>query len=345
MAKALRRGIAHYQEGVSEVPQPNRAFLADRAADPNAGRGVLPVAPPGATVASAPIPAPGMEPHVRSGATQLLSTIPFTGERDRFAAAERNPESSPFTAYLARINREADAAGRARDAAMGPGLLEQGLNFFFGNKAERQVLDEQNAVSRVLQHPTVQQHMRNDPNALAAAEKDPAGFSQVVQLPEYIKHMEATQKLYADAQNHPRIHPSDVSTTAGKARAAGTTVGEAHTSVAPQNYSRDEFINIVGNMPTRTVLALFGPSIAHNADPRTIATKKYLGGLQDEFDRADVVYRAMLDDPTSGTTGLFGGESRLSKAKAERDKRWDQLLKGQARIAGAASKSFPTGDD
>jgi hypothetical protein len=357
---ALRRGVAHYANGDSDVsydPMTGARFSARPAAPTPTSLTPAPAPAPTSTPTSdvfydpmsgarfsPSTPASAPEPTWRSPLSTIRNMI--TGQIGNVAA---DPNQSAFSHYLAGAAQNTQTNQRVQNLASGPSSVEKLVLGLFGDQSDWANVKDRDVTAKTLGHPLVQQHMRIDPNALEAAERDPAAFSRIVQLPEYVNHMKETQRLHAEALNDPKVHPDDAAKTAAKARAAGTTASEAHTSVAPQNYSRDEFIRIVGNMPTRTVLALFGPSIAHNADPKVIATKKYLGNLDDEFRMADTVYTALLDDPTSKDTGffggLFGGESRLAKAKAERDKAWAARQRGLARVAGAASKSFATGED
>jgi hypothetical protein len=338
----LKRGIPRYQSGTADV------------LDEGLQRPVRPVPPttlpvPAATYVPVPVPPrtvlEGPRPEIpTTGFGQLMA-----GD---FAAARDNPASSPVTHELGKFLQNYSTGARA--GSLGPiaSPMERLINMFAGDKAvTTPAIREQDAISKVLNNPLVQEHVRRDPNALAAAEKDPGYFAKLVQLPEYVDHMKRMQGFHVEAAKDPRIHPDDVPKTAKLAADANATPGQINALLKPELYSKEEFHKAIHGMPAQAVQMLFGAQLAHVVTPQEALARQYFGTVQKNYKTAAEKVAEMEGQNAEAikagknpphSAGSWFGDSPLDIARKNM-KMWEtKLMEDMAAAIGVTGKPYPT---
>jgi hypothetical protein len=336
---ALRRGIAHYQGGEDNVPEPavpTSSWQARREAA-NAARQNPPVPVP----APAPAPAPESAPAGRS---------PFGSIGDMYAGQYQkvleNPNASAFSQYLAGVNQAARNQQRAQILATGPSLTEKLFHGIFGNQADWEVLKNRDATAKVLSDPLAQQHLINNPDHLAVAEKDPHGY---VQSPVFKDVMQKAQDAHAELQTRPGIpredHPEIVNT---KLKVPDATVDQIHAGMKPENYTKEEFRRAMLGAPLQVVQALFGAELSHYVTPQETLTKKYFDKLHNNYNtaaanvaRMEAENQKAIDEKRNPPhQSSWFGKSLLDQEK-EKMQFWEKkIMDDAAAAAGITTKPF-----
>ena len=350
---ALRRGIAHYQGGSADTQQSDADFIARRAASYNQGRGLQTITP----VTPAPAPAlaatmtdpmsgavfkPPLVGPPTSGAGQL-----FTGD---FAGARDNPESSPATAalgqfgdYVSRVHRAQNLAG---DIASPANRL---MNLFFGTRASTQAIADRDATANALNDELVQKYLVSNPDQLAIAERDPRGYAIDSTKPEFRQKMTQAVANHVEAAANPRVsqdeHPQVVKDAIDK----NITATQAHAAMAPDKYTKEEFVKIFSGIPTATFMEMFGRHLQHVETPQEKAAAEVMDRLHGDFldkhkrvtDMEADIREANKNKVTSPhVIAPWFGTSPYDAAKAERDKAYTATMEAARSLGGITLKPF-----
>lgn len=311
---ALRRGATrHYAEGDSDVP----------------------------AVVAAPVPVP-VAPAAPSGIGQLL-----TGQ---FKSAQQNPESSPATAALGSLADYISRSNRVDAISKGPSMKDRLVNLFGGNQASTAAITQHDAASTALRDPLVQQHLMNNPDEIALAEKNRLGYAQQVQTPAFRKVIETAVAANTAAGANPKVttdeHPKVVTAAVNH----GVTADQAHAALAPRKYTEDEFVNTFKGIPTATFALLFGQQLGHVRTPQEKVATEIFDRLHGGLAEADTKVKALEaqdaelikqgKNPVHSQSSWFG-KSALDIAKAERDARQKVLMDAAASFTGISAKPYP----
>jgi hypothetical protein len=384
---ALKRGIPHYQSGTPDVPAPERTFrqilgdaigLRGRQAQIEAS---------GVPVVPATLLAPESQPLDRIGpaafARRLSGQQPATEPQPLqpvteplpppvqigpAAFAERvfgrpwraltgqteqvlqDPEASPFTRSIAEAQRASQIDTRARDATMGPTWFDKTTNYLFGNTASAAALAERDAAMKVLNQPLVQEHVRRDPNALAAVEKDPKYFAQLVQLPEYVDHMKRMQGLHVEALKDPKIDPNDAHKVVRTAADVNANPAAVNALMRPDIYSKEEFHRAIHGMPVQAVQMLFGKQLEHIVSPQEASARQYFNQIDKNYRTAAqkvaemeaenaLAIKERRNPPYQST---WFGKSPLDKMREEMEMWEKKMMEDRAAFIGVTGKPYPT---
>jgi hypothetical protein len=262
---ALRRGIPHYQTGAEDTPAPVATLVSPEQ-----------VAQSLSAVRQSPIAASAGP----SGAGQL-----FSGD---YSGALNNPESSAATrAYATKMIMD-DRATRVRSLQQEPLWTERWMNFFGGNPATDKALADRTAVAQVFKHPLVQQHLMSDPNALAMAEQNRFGYAHELQNnPKFGEHIQAAVGRHAEIQQNPKPIPLERHPQVAETMRAvpGATADQVNASMAPHEYTKEEFRRAMLGAPLQVVHALF-PEFSHVITPEEDLTKSYFNALHSDYKSA-----------------------------------------------------------
>jgi hypothetical protein len=336
MPAALRRGVAHYQGGSESVSPDDAAFVADRAASYNAGRGVQTI-----TSAAPAAPAASAAP---SGVGQL-----FTGD---FAGARDNPASSPLTSTLGQFADYLSRSTRAQQAAAGPSLKDWTANLFAGDRASTAALTEHADAAKQLKDPLVQQYLVSNPDQLAIAEKDPRGYAAVSTDPNFRQKMALAVGAHVDAAANDKVthaeHPKVVSGAVDN----NVTSAQSHAALAPHKYTEDEFVKLFSGMPMKQVAMLFGQQMGRVRTPQEKAATEVFDVLHGNFAKANDTVKRMeaeiaeatknrVSSPHTQAGGFGFGTSPYDAAKAERDKAYSITMDALKSFIGITSKPYP----
>jgi hypothetical protein len=331
MPKALKRGIAHYQGGSESVSPDDATFVADRAANYNAGRGVTPVAP-----AAPAIP----------GTLSRIGSL-FTGDYGKVAT---DPNASPFMSWLAGINQTADINTRARNLSHAPALGEKAYVGLFGNQAtDWPELQQREATAQVIGHPLAQKYLRENPAALAVAERDPATFAVDFGNTLKAELQRAVTNNAATAAN-PKVATADEhKVTVDKANNTGVHPDVAHVAVAPHKYTEDEFVNTFKNIPTSTFMQLFGNQLGHVRTPQEKASTELFDRLHGAYADANAKVKKMAEEDAAAKDAgkpaihdryVLWGKNAFDQAKEERDKAMNATMEALKSFTGISQKGF-----
>jgi hypothetical protein len=328
MAPQLKRGIAHYQGGTEN------ATTSDATAPPVATS--LPV-----TFSTAPPPAPAQGTLSRIGSL-------FTGN---FGGVATDPNASPFMSWLAGINQTAQTDTRARNVASGPSLAEKAYTGLFGNQAtDWPALQQRDATAKVLGDPVVQHTLRTNPSMLTRAEQNPAEFATVAQHPDFRADMEKAVAVHNAAAANPKVETADEhKATVDKATNANVHPDVAHQAVAPQKYTREQFINTFSKVPTETFMQLFGNQLGHVVSPQEKAASIFFDKMHDTYAEANQKVKDMeAQDAEAAKAGkpaihnkyVLWGQNPYDLAKAERDKAMKATMDALGSFAGITNKGY-----
>jgi hypothetical protein len=362
MAKALKRGIPRYQSGTADVPAPERTFrqilgdsigLRGRQAQVDLfNPPAVPAPVPPELQPRQPVTEP-LPPPVQIGPAAFAERVfgrPWRALTGQTEQVLQDPESSPFTRSIAEAQKASQIDTRAREATMEPTWFDKTTNYLFGNTASAAALAERDAAMKVLQHPLVQEHVRRDPNALAAAEKDPGYFAKLVQLPEYVAHMKQMQGLHVEAAKDPKIHPDDVPKVAKTAADINANPAAVHALMKPELYSKEEFHKAIHGMPAQAVQMLFGAQLAHVVTPQEALAKQYFNTLHRNYKTAAekvaemeaenaLAVKERRNPPYQST--LFQ-KSPLDKMREEMQMWEKKIMEDMAASIGVTGKPYPT---
>jgi hypothetical protein len=208
----------------------------------------------------------------------------------RYSNVAADPQASPFSSWLARTYQGVQTVQRARDAASPPSAGAWLAHIFAGSQSDTGVPDRA-AAAQALGHPLAQQRLINDPNELAAAEKDPVGYTQTPDFKAYMQNAQQTHAAASDPQGilHPGGFikvPGDPVKVANVALTTNTTLPQALASTETPQYTRDEFIKAMSGVTFDQAKLLFGGQLEHVQTPQEALTKDYLGGVQNTRNQA-----------------------------------------------------------
>lgn len=325
MAKALRRGIAHYAEGDANTSADDAAFVADRAAQFKTQQQAMP----------APAPA------APSGIGQLL-----TGQ---FKAAQQNPASSPATAALGQFADYLSRSTGVDAVSRGPSMKDRLFNLFSGDQASTATIAQHDAASQVLRDPLVQQHLMNNPDELAMAQKDRLGYAAAVQTPEFRKKIEQAVAANTAAGANPKVTTDEHPRVVNAAVKTGATADQAHASLSPHKYTEDEFVNTFKGIPTATFALLFGNQLQHVRSPQEKMANELFDRLRGAHATATQKVDAMMaEDAARKEKGLnpihsqssWTAKSPLAIAQEQQKIAEKAILDAAAAFTGVSQKPF-----
>ncbi len=291
---ALRRGIPHYAEGDENTLSAQPPVQTQR---PLASTSSMPVAASAApampvmSAASAASAAP-------SGFSQLMS--------GQYTAAQQNPNASPLTQWFAQKQIDAQNQQRALDlTAIRPSAFEIAREFIGGTPDSFSDVLKRYDTAQKLGDPLVQQHLMNNPDHLAEAERDPHTYAANI-TPEFRKNIEQAVQTHHDIKTNGVVHADEYGTfvkapvdPAGVAKivtTTGATPAQAHGALEPHQYSRDEFIRVMSGMPMKTVQMLFGAQLAQHLTPQQQAVNDYMKELRAPLEALSAKYNAETDE-------------------------------------------------
>lgn len=326
---ALRRGIAHYAEGDENTSAADAAFVADQAAKFKTRQDAMP-----------PAPAPA--------APSTLDRIGsmFTGN---FGNVATDPNASPVMSWLAGVNQTADTNTRAQNLSRGPSLAEKAYTGLFGTNADYDVLRQRDATAKTISHPVAQQYLRDNPTALAAAEKNPATFAVDFGTTLKAELEKAVANNAATAAN-PKVATADEhQKTVDAASRAGVHPDVAHVAVSPGKYTVDDFVNTFKGIPTATFMQLFGAQLGHVRTPQEKASTELFDRMHGAYADANTKVKNMeaadaeakkAGKPPVHDTYVLWGKNAYDQAKEERDKAMTATMDALKAFTGISNKGY-----
>lgn len=351
MPGQLNRGVLHFQGG-GNVPDPN---------NPNPP----PTPPPAPATPSFremlgnmiglhgrdaqlnPTNRPPAAPDTGAPGTLGRMGEMLTGD---FGKVATDPNASPFMSWIAGINQQAQTNQRALDLAKGPSLLGKAYTGLFGNQAtDWPALQKQQETAETIGHPAAQQYLKDHPNALAAAEKDPATFAADFRT-NLQAEIEKAKKNDADAAANEKVEtPEEHARTVAAANRAGVDANTAHVAVSPQKYSVDDFVNTFKGIPTATFMQLFGAQLQHVQTPQEKAAAEFFDQMHGKYaDVNDRIKKMEQEDqalekagkPKKHDTYVLWGQNEYDAAKSEREKAMTATMNALQKFI--SPQSFPT---
>ncbi len=358
---ALRRGIPHYQEGTENTLSAQPPVQTQRSLVPAPQLGLapkqgVPVAAPAPTAWQAPAAPPvpiesAPPPGPPSGFGQLLRGL--TNKPDassQLTAAQQNLESSPATSAVAGFVDYLSRHDRVNNLGAAPTAIEKFINLFAGNPASTAAIAQREQAAGALSHPLVQQHLMNNPDHLAAAERDPLGYAQRTQDPEFQKIMQHSVQTHNDIKTNGVGHtdeygsfakvPVDPAGVAKIVTTTGATPAQAHGALEPHQYSRDEFIRVMSGMPMKTVQMLFGAQLGHITTPQESLARTYVSKLYSGYAEAKAAREALeAQGQKTKNTAAYKAAQKLE------NQRMQAIMDAGAPVTGAEQKPYPLPPD
>ena len=342
MAPQLRRGIPGYAEGDTDVPQPNKAFVADRSA---------PIAPVRVDVPSPATATPSGFGQLMGGVGQAIwNRLPGTTEQPPtgFAAARDNPASSPLTSTLGQFADYLSRDTRAQQVAAGPSLKDWMTNLFAGDTASTEALKQRTTTATALKDPLTQSYLTSHPDQLAIAEKDPRGYAAVSTDPGFRETMAKAVNAHVEAAANPRVNQDEHPQVVKDATDKNVSATQAHAATATNKYTEDEFVKLFTGMPMKHFLSLFGQQMGHVGTPQEKAAIEVIDRLHGTFAKADDKVKKMEADIAEATKNKttsphvqapWFGTSPYDAAKTERDKAYNATMEVLKAAGGITARS------
>jgi hypothetical protein len=187
----------------------------------------------------------------------------------------------------------------------------------------------------------------DNPDHLAAAEQDPAGYAQNPDFKQYMQTAVDNHNAAHDPQGIP--HPGGFTKVPGNpprvanvATTTGATLPQALAGTEPHQYTRDEFIKATEGMTMRQAQLMFGPQLAHVQTPQEGVVKTLFGTLTGDYTAERLKSQQLIEagKTLTGSEKTKNAAAVLEQQKIEQQKR-DALINALSATAGVTQKQFP----
>ena len=188
----------------------------------------------------------------------------------------------------------ADTLMRASKLAQGPSPHASMWGGLFGDRDTTAALDEQHQAASVLGRPDAQSYLLQHPEMLAAAEKDPSGFStRLKPMLDAVSQVAETHAIHQlPGGRTVVVDHGDPAKMAAIAKATGATTSQVSAFHEHQKYSDEDLTHIIANMPSAMVDKLWG--MQHYLTPQQQMLPMALHQLDTQAQDAGAKYDAAV---------------------------------------------------